>query len=227
MPEERTVADTDQSTDVVAEVQAWLERNWDPELTVAEWWERLGTDGWSAPTLPREWYGRGLGRGDGIRVQQAIGAFGAVGPPGGLGLLLAAPTIAIHGDDAQRDRYIRDIVTGQKAWCQLFSEPGAGSDLAGLTTRAERDGDVWIVNGQKVWTSGAQTADMGMLLARTNSDVPKHEGISWFAFDMHQPGVEVRPLREMTGSALFNEVFLTDAVVEHSAAVGGSTTGGR
>ncbi|MCB0978049.1 MAG: acyl-CoA dehydrogenase family protein, partial [Acidimicrobiales bacterium] len=114
----------------------------------------------------------------------------------------------------------RDIVTGQKAWCQLFSEPGAGSDLAGLTTKAVRDGDDWIVNGQKVWTSLGTTADLGMLLARTDPDAPKHTGITWFACDMHQEGVELRPLREMTGHAMFNEVFLTDASVAHADVIG-------
>ena len=108
---------------------------------------------------------------------------------------------------------MRDIVTGQKAWCQLFSEPQAGSDLAGLQTRAVKDGDEWIINGQKVWTSGGQNADLGMLMARTDPDVPKHQGITDFAFNMVQPGVEVRPLKEMTGQALFNEVFITDARV--------------
>ena len=101
-------------------------------------------------------------------------------------MLLAAPTIATHGTPEQIERYVRPIVTGAQAWCQLFSEPGAGSDLAGLGTRAVRDGDEWVVNGQKVWTSGGQIADMGMLIARTNPDVPKHQGITWFAFDMHQ-----------------------------------------
>ena len=120
---------------------------------------------------------------------------------------------------------MRDIVTGQKAWCQLFSEPQAGSDLAGLQTKAVKDGDEWIINGQKVWTSGGQYADMGMLLARTNAEVPKHQGISYFAFEMHQDGVDVRPLKEMTGHALFNEVFLTDARVSEAALIGGVNNG--
>jgi alkylation response protein AidB-like acyl-CoA dehydrogenase len=212
-------------TDAVAEVNAWLAENWDPELTVAEWWERMGTAGWSAPTWPTEWYGRGLSRPEGIAVQRAIASFGALGAPGGLGLLLAGPTIIVHGTEEQKRHYLRDIVTGQKAWCQLFSEPGAGSDLAGLQTRAVKDGDEWIVNGQKVWTSGGQVADLGMLLARTDVDVPKHNGISYFAFEMLQPGVEVRPLREMTGRALFNEVFLTDARVADDACLGGLNNG--
>ena len=215
------MADTASRTaDVTAEVREWLGENWDPELTVGEWWERLGLSGWAAPTWPVEWYGRGLSREEGIRVQRAIAEFGALGAPGGLGLLLAGPTIVTHGTDEQKARYLPDIVTGRKAWCQLFSEPSAGSDLAGLQTRAVKDGDEWVVNGQKVWTSGGQVADLGMLLARTNPDAPKHQGITYFGFDMHQPGVEVRPLREMTGRALFNEVFLTDARVADAAVIG-------
>src|SRR5215217_2327307 len=199
--------------DVTAELTSWLEENWDPDLTVGEWWERLGTSGWAAPTWPLEWYGKGLSRAEGVRAQQIIGDHGALGAPGGLGLLLAGPTIVTHGNDEQKARYLKDIVTGQKAWCQLFSEPGAGSDLAGLQTKAIKDGDEWIVTGQKVWTSGGQVADLGMLIARTDPDVPKHQGITYFAIDMHQPGVEVRPLRELTGRAMFNEVFMTEARV--------------
>ncbi len=211
--------------DVADEIRTWLDDNWDPDLTVGEWWERLGLAGWSAPGLPENAYGRGLARNDAVRVQSEIARFGALGAPGGLGLLLAAPTIATHGSQQQIDHYVRDIVTGRVAWCQLFSEPGAGSDLAGLTCRAVEDGDEWIVNGQKVWTSLGHVADMGMLIARTNVDVPKHQGITWFAIDMHQAGVEVRPLVEMTGHAMFNEVFLTDARVPSSAIIGDRNNG--
>jgi alkylation response protein AidB-like acyl-CoA dehydrogenase len=206
--------------ELLDELRAWLEENWDPELTVGDWWERLGLAGWAAPSLPTNAYGRGLSRNDAVRVQTAIAEFGAVGAPGGLGLLLAAPTIATHGTQEQIDTFVRDIVTGRRAWCQLFSEPGAGSDLAGLTAKAERDGDEWIVNGQKVWTSLGHVADLGMLIARTEPDAPKHQGITWFAIDMDQPGVDIRPLREMTGHAMFNEVFLTDARVPDSAIIG-------
>ena len=214
------------SEDVTTEVTAWLEENWSPDLSIGDWWELLGHSGWAVPTWPEEWFGKGLSRGDGIKVSQAIADFGALGPPAGLGLLLAGPTIYTHGTDEQKQRYLPDIVTGKKAWCQLFSEPGAGSDLAGLQTRAIKDGDEWVINGQKVWTSGGQAADLGMLLARTDADVPKHSGISYFAFDMHQEGaVEVRPLREMTGRALFNEVFMTDARVADDTCIGGVNKG--
>jgi alkylation response protein AidB-like acyl-CoA dehydrogenase len=212
-------------SDVVAEVTAWLEKSWDPDLTVGEWWERLGTSGWAVPTWPEEWFGKGLPRAEALRVQQKITEFGALAAPGGLGTLLAGPTITVHGTDEQKRAYLRDIVTGQRAWCQLFSEPGAGSDLAGLNCKAERDGDEWVVNGQKVWTSGGHWSDLGMLLARTDPDVPKHQGITYFAFDMHQPGVEIRPLRELTGRAMFNEVFLTDVRVRDDAAIGGINNG--
>jgi alkylation response protein AidB-like acyl-CoA dehydrogenase len=214
-----------QDATLVDELRSWLEENWDPELTVAQWWERLGLSGWAAPTLPVGSYGKGLTRNDAVVVGNTIADFGALGAPTGLGMLLAAPTIAAHGSKEQVERYVRPIVTGQQAWCQLFSEPGAGSDLAGLQAKAVRDGDEWIVNGQKVWTSGGHVADMGMLIARTNPDAPKHQGITYFACDMHQAGVDIRPLKEMTGRALFNEVFLTDARVEDSSTIGGLNNG--
>ena len=211
--------------ELVEELRTWLEDNWDPELRVSQWWERLGLAGWSAPTLPTNAYGRGLSRSDGVVVQREIASFGALGAPGGLGLLLAAPTIATHGTQEQIDLYVRDIVTGQKAWCQLFSEPGAGSDLAGLTCRATLDGDEWVIDGQKVWTSMGQSADLGMLLARTDPDAPKHRGITWMAIEMRQPGIEIRPLRELTGHAMFSEVFLSEARVPISAVIGSVNDG--
>jgi len=213
--------------DPVADVKAWLADNWDPDLTVAEWWNRLGTSGWAVPTWPSAWFGKDLSRAEGVRVQQAIADFGALPAPGGLGLMLAGPTIVVHGDDDQKARYLKDIVTGQKAWCQLFSEPGAGSDLAGLNSRAVKDGEEWVVNGQKVWTSGGHVADLAMLIARTDPDQPKHAGITYFVAEMDQPGIEVVPLREMTGRALFNEVFLTDARVRDDSMIGGYNNGWR
>jgi alkylation response protein AidB-like acyl-CoA dehydrogenase len=133
---------------------------------------------------------------------------------------MGAPTISAYGSTEQREKWLRHIFTAGELWCQLFSEPGAGSDLAGLATRAERDGDSWIVNGQKLWTSGALGARWGMLVARTDPDVPKHSGITWFIFDMSQPGVEVRPLRSILGTAEFNEVFMTNARVPDANRVG-------
>ena len=220
-----TATETTGTAEQLSELRAWLGSNWDPDLTVAEWWERLGLAGWAAPGLPANAYGKAMARSDVVLVQQEVTAFGALGPPVGLGLLLAAPTIAAHGTQEQIDLFVRDIVTGQKAWCQLFSEPQAGSDLAGLQTRAVKDGDEWIINGQKVWSSMAVGADYGMLLARTDSTVAKHAGISWFAFPLDQPGVTVRPLVEITGHALFNEVFFDDAVVEDAALIGGLNNG--
>jgi len=213
------------ATDVLDELRAWLADNWDPDLTVAQWWEKLGLAGWSAPSLPPNAYGHGLSRADTVRAYGIINEAGALGPPAGLGLLLAAPTIATHGTQEQIDSYVRDIVIGQKAWCQLFSEPGAGSDLAGLTTKAIQDGDEWVVTGQKVWTSGGQVADLGMLLARTDPNVPKHQGITYFAFEMHQPGVEIRPLKELTGHAMFNEVFMSEARASDASVIGGRNNG--
>jgi alkylation response protein AidB-like acyl-CoA dehydrogenase len=217
----------EESVDVTEELSDWLSENWSTDLTVGEWWERLGMAGWSQPLLPADRYGRGLSTSDAMAVRRTITSFGALGAPMGLGPMLAAPTIASHGSREQIDRFIPDIVTGRVVWCQLFSEPGAGSDLAGLTTRAMRDGDSWVVNGQKVWTSGGNMADMGMLLARTNVDVPKHQGISWFAFSMRQDGVEVRPLREMTNNTRFCEVFMTDALVADDCRVGDANDGWR
>ncbi len=129
------------------------------------------------------------------------------------GLTMAGPTIVTNGDDAVRERLLRRTFTGEDAWCQLFSEPGAGSDLAGLATRAVRDGDEWLVSGQKVWNTFAHLADRGMLVARTDPEAPKHKGLTYFALDMHAPGVEVRPLRQLTGEAEFNEVYMTDVRV--------------
>ncbi len=152
--------------------------------------------------------------------------FDAAGAPSnhpernGIGLGMAAPTILAHGTPEQQERWLRPLWTGEEVWCQLFSEPGAGSDLAGLATRAVRDGDVWTANGQKVWTSSAHMASRALLVARTNPDVPKHEGLTYFALDMKQPGVEVRPLRQLTGEAEFNEVFITDARIPDADRIG-------
>ncbi|MGI9623645.1 MAG: acyl-CoA dehydrogenase family protein [Acidimicrobiales bacterium] len=216
-----TIEEADSST------EAWVADKWDPNLLVGEWWQRLADERLAHPMLPEEAGGRGWGRDLAQTVLRVLARNDALGPPTGLGMMLAAPTIAVHGTAEQIARYIPPILNGEHAWCQLFSEPGAGSDLAGLQTRADQDGDEWTVNGQKVWTSGGQVADMGMLIARTDGEAPKHQGITYFVCEMDQPGVEIRPLTEMTGRAMFNEVFLSDARVGDDAMIGGKGNGWR
>ena len=143
------------------------------------------------------------------------------------GLTMAGPTVVTHGSEELRSRMLRPTFTGEESWCQLFSEPGAGSDLAGLATRAVRDGDEWVITGQKVWNTLAHIADRGMLVARTDPDVPKHKGLTYFALDMHAPGVEVRPLRQMTGEAEFNEVYITEVRVSDADRIGDVGEGWR
>jgi len=163
-------------------------------------------------------------------VDQRLAALGARLPDvgwNGFGLFLAAPTIVTHAGDDLKRRLLRPMFTGEEVWCQLFSEPGAGSDFASLATRAVRDGDEWVVNGQKVWNTLAHVAHRGMLVARTDPDVPKHRGLTYFALDMHSPGVEVRPLRQITGEAEFNEVYLTDVRVPDTDRIGAVNDGWR
>ena len=203
-----------------AEVREWLTANWDPDLGLHEWRGRLADSGWGLPTWPVGLCGRGLSPEAAAVVSEELDAVGVVGPAIGVGMMLAAPTLLAHGSEGLKRRLLRPIATGEDSWCQLFSEPSNGSDLAGLTTGAVRDGDEWVVNGQKVWTTGAHHAAYGMLLARTNWDVPKHQGITFFALPMDQEGIEVRPLRQMNQRASFNEVFITDARVPDENIVG-------
>ncbi len=142
-------------------------------------------------------------------------------------MALAGPTIVTHGTDEQRNRFLRPMFTGEERWCQLFSEPGAGSDFAGLACKAVRDGDEWIVNGQKVWNTLAHLGDWGMLVTRTDPEAPKHKGMTYFAVDMHSPGVDVRPLRQITGEAEFNEVYLTDCRIPDDQRIGAVGEGWR
>ena len=174
--------------------------------------------------FPTDSGGLDLPRGLQSQVEDELTAAGA--PPGGggarngIGMGMAAPTIAAYGTAEQQREFLRPLFTGEHIYCQLFSEPGAGSDLAGVATRAVRDGDTWIVNGQKVWTSSAQNAQRAILVARTDPAVPKHQGLSYFVCDMTDPGVDVRPLRQITGEAEFNEVFLTDVRVPDANRLG-------
>ncbi len=161
-------------------------------------------------------------------VEQALRAAGArPADPATFFMYLAGPTIVTHGSDEVKERFLRPMFTGEERWCQLFSEPGAGSDFAGLGTKAMRDGDEWIVNGQKVWNTMAHIADWGMLVTRSDPNTPKHKGMTYFAIDMHSEGVEVRPLRQITGEAEFNEVYMTDARVPDSQRIGDVGDGWR
>ena len=213
--------------EVTAEVRAWLEENWDADRPLGPWRSLLADSGWGCPSWPKQWYGRGLPVAMDDVVTAEFARVGAVGVPVGGGMGLAAPTILACADDDVKARFLRRIVTGEDTWCQLFSEPTNGSDLAGLMTRADRDGDEWIVNGQKVWNTSAHHADYGMLLARTDWGVPKHKGITYFVLPMHQPGVEVRPLHQMNRHSSFNEVFMTDARIPVSHVVGAPGEGWR
>jgi alkylation response protein AidB-like acyl-CoA dehydrogenase len=189
-------------------------------------WQRVKYDnGWAGITWPQAYGGRG-----GTAVQQGIfnqeeakydvgtGVFS-------VGIGMAGPTIITHGTEAQKQRFLDPMLRGEEIWCQLFSEPNAGSDLAGLRTTAVRDGDEWVVNGQKVWNSGAHYSHWGILLTRTDPDAPKHRGITYFLVDMRTPGIEVRPLKQITGAAHFNEVFLTDVRIPHENLLGAPNAG--
>jgi alkylation response protein AidB-like acyl-CoA dehydrogenase len=203
-----------------AELKSWVAEHWDPDLPLLEWRRLLADAGWAAPSWPERWYGKGLPAwADDVVAGELVG-LGAVGPPVGSGMSLAAPTILAHGPDHNRKRFLQKVMTGEETWCQLFSEPGAGSDLAGLSTSAVLDGDEWVVNGQKVWNTSAHHADLGMLLARTDWNVPKHQGLTYFAIPMKQQGITVRPLRQMNFHQSFNEVFLTDARIPEKFVIG-------
>jgi alkylation response protein AidB-like acyl-CoA dehydrogenase len=201
-----------------------VRQNWN----FIEWMGTIGTSRYAAPLWPKE-YGGLSGEAwtqQIVREELArhrLPTFGA----NLLGVGLAGPTIISHGTEEQKSRYLAKILSGEEIWCQLFSEPGAGSDLASVSTSAVRDGDEWVVNGQKVWTSIAQLSKFGMLLARTDPGVPKHEGLTYFIVEMAAPGVEIRPLRQITGSADFNEVFFSDVRVPDANRVGAVGDGWR
>jgi len=208
-----------------SEVRCWLAENWDPTLTLIDWRTRLVDSGWAAPDWPEDYFGKGFGPAGVTAVNEEFDKVGAIratltGPR-----MLAAVTLLEHGNNDQKKHFLPRILTGEDAWCQLFSEPGSGSDLAGATTRADRRGNEWVVNGQKVWNTSAHHADYGILVARTDWELPKHQGLSYFIIDMNQPGIEVRQLKQMNGHASFNEVFFTDAKVRPEHQLGDNGEG--
>jgi alkylation response protein AidB-like acyl-CoA dehydrogenase len=186
---------------------------------------RLHEGGWAAVHWPEQYGGRGASVVQSAIFFEELGRSGAPLPANVLGMLLAGPTIMLWGDDAQKERYLAPILSGEEIWCQGFSEPQAGSDLAAVKTRAVRDGDRWRITGQKVWTSIAQHSKWCMLLARTDPDAAKHKGLTYFLLDMEQDGVEVRPLKQITGESEFNELFLDGAVVPDANLLGGEGNG--
>ena len=208
---------------VRTEVRGWLASNWKPELTVRAWWALVAEAGWQFPEWPNGLGGRALGPEATAVVREEMAAAGTLGPPFNVGTILGGPVICRHGTPAQQYELLGGLALGTEAWCQFFSEPGAGSDLAGLSARADVNSSTgaWQVNGQKVWSSGAHAADRALLLVRTEHDVPRHGGLSLFIIDTDQPGVDIRPIRQMTGVAgHFNEVFLDDAFVPAGRLIG-------
>ncbi len=190
-----------------------------------EFQRELAQDGWAAVHWPAEYGGRGATLTESAIFFEELGRSGSPLPANVLGLLLAGPTIMTWGTPEQKDRYLTPILTAEEIWCQGFSEPDAGSDLASLKTRAVKDRDEWVVSGQKVWTSGAQYSKWCMLVARTDSEVPKHKGLTYFILDMEQAEVQVRPLRQITGEPEFNELFIDGARVPAGNVLGGVGNG--
>jgi len=186
---------------------------------------QLYEGGWAAPAWPTEYGGRGATQTESAIWFEEIGRAGVPLPANVLGLLLAGPTIMTWGSDEQKERYLTPILSAEEIWCQGFSEPEAGSDLASLKTRAVKDGDEWVVSGQKVWTSGAQYSKWCMLVARSDTEVPKHKGLTYFIMDMEQEAVQVRPLRQITGSPEFNELFIEEARIPDANILGGEGNG--
>lgn len=217
------------STDVTAireEVRNWLAERWDPQTrraqsggSLSEWLDQVVEAGYAVPSWPREWWGRDL---DKPSVSAIVNEFRKAGAPGAGQdrTNITANSVMQFGNEALKKKIIPEFLTARAQQCLLYSEPGAGSDLAAVRTRADRDGDHYVVTGQKVWTSGAQSADYGLLIARTDWDVPKHKGLSFFIIEMRQPGIEVRPINQITGDSHFNEVFLDNAIVPAENRVG-------
>jgi len=190
-----------------------------------DWQRRLYDAGWAAPAWPAEYGGRGASLSESAIYFEELGRARVPLPANVLGLLLGGPTLMVWGTEAQKERYLTPILSAEEIWCQGFSEPDAGSDLASLKTRAVKHGDEWVVTGQKVWTSGAQYSKWCMLVARSDGDVPKHKGLTYFLMDMEQEAVQIRPLRQITGEAEFNELFIEEARIPEENVVGGVGNG--
>ena len=190
-------------------------------LSGSKAWQRtLYENGWGAILWPKDFGGRGLGPIEAIVWNQELVRLGLGESIFVVGTAMAGPTIIAHGTPEQKSRYLEPLARGDEIWCQLFSEPGAGSDLAALSARAVRDGDDWVVSGQKTWCSGAHYSDFGILLTRSDPSVPKHAGITYFLLDMHAPGIEIRPLRQMSGGSHFNDVFLNEVRIPDANRLG-------
>jgi alkylation response protein AidB-like acyl-CoA dehydrogenase len=209
----------------IHEVEGWLDANFDFGITLEQWWERSFSAGLAFPTWPRFAGGQRASESDAARIAEILAHREIPPPPRGNGTHIGAPLLLELGSEIQQMSFLPALAQGKEAWCQLFSEPGAGSDLASLRTRADRDGDEWIINGQKIWCSLAEIADRGLLVARSNFDVPKHSGLTFFLIDMDQPGVEVRPIRQLDGGGSFSEVFFTDARIPAGRIIGGEEEG--
>ncbi|MDQ1431031.1 MAG: hypothetical protein QOF40_1633, partial [Actinomycetota bacterium] len=228
--------DSPEDAEFRSEVRAWLQDHAKPRSGSGDWsrsqdhpdyverckeWQHtLYEGGWGALTWPVEYGGRGLSGWHQAIFNQEAAHFDVSTGVFAVGIGMCGPTLIAHGSEEQKQRFLPALIRGEEVWCQLFSEPEAGSDLAGLKTRAVRDGDEFVVNGQKVWNSGAHHSDWGILLTRTDPDAPKHKGITYFLVDMRTPGIEVRPLVQITGHAHFNEVFLTDVRIPAKNVVG-------
>jgi alkylation response protein AidB-like acyl-CoA dehydrogenase len=230
--------DTPEEAAYRAQVRAWLSANAPahpprdadtPEgMAAAKAWQRKKADaGYAAITWPKEWGGAGGAPWQAVIFGQEEADFDTPGNPFQIGLGMCVPTVMTAGNEADKARFVRPAVLGEEIWCQLFSEPGGGSDVAAARTRAVRDGEDWVINGQKVWTSGAHYADFGLLLVRTDPDVPKHKGLTMFWIDMKSPGIEIRPIHQMSGASNFNEVYFSDLRVKDSQRVGAVGEGWR
>jgi len=203
-----------------APLSAWLGGGSKAEGDVELWRKRMGEKGWGVPTWPKQYGGGGLTPAEARVLQEEMARIGALNPIGGMGVIMFGPTLLEYGTEEQLQQHIPSIARGEVRWCQGYSEPGSGSDLASLQTKAEDKGDHWLINGQKIWTSGAQYADMCFCLVRTDPKARKHEGISFLMIPMHQPGVEARPIRLINDSSPFCETFFTDAKAPKENLVG-------